>query len=70
MTERCRISAQVDPELDAAIKEIARDTGVRPSDAIRELLRVGLANFGRPQPVQKSRIVDDPFGLGSSNGDG
>ena len=68
MTERARLSVQVEPEMRDQIEQLAVDTGVKPSVVIRELLLAGLATTagnGRPSR-QRSRIVDDPFGTGDN----
>jgi hypothetical protein len=39
-----RISARLDKELDAALRAYARDNGLSPSQALRELLRQSLSD--------------------------
>lgn len=77
MSDRRRLSVQIDAQLDDEVRKLADDTGTKLSDAVRELLRIGLANFGRPRPRSrrtpgegppvsvseiKAGIVDHPFG--------
>jgi hypothetical protein len=64
MTERDRISTQISPEIRTGLERVKVKLGLTESNAIREMLRVGISEIDKTPRRKESnpRIVEDPFG--------
>jgi hypothetical protein len=67
VTERARLSVQVEPELEQDLRAAAKQRGIRLSDMIRECIKVGFQQSARADQVVEqiktaSRIKANPFG--------